>query len=186
MSHTALLDLCFLTDTTLQLDDWVLCRIYKKNSTHEKSAGEIIGSGSSVEQHSVESPISSPSSHLDDVLDSLPELEPSYLNLRRMDSLKALLHDDKINLQKLGSGNFDWATLAGLSTLPEVVAESWQQGLKLRGFVNGGFNMSVGGAGGSVRKQFKGSLGNGFDEEVQSEIKMCPNPGLNEFGSGFV
>ncbi|CAM8896763.1 unnamed protein product [Rhodiola kirilowii] len=113
-----------------KLDDWVLCRIYKKNSSQQK-AGQIFGSGSSMEQ-SVESPASSMSmsSHLDDVLDSLPELEPGYVNLRRMDSLKALLHEDKINLQKLGSGNFDWATLAGLSTLEEEVATGSNQSQK--------------------------------------------------------
>ncbi|KAL9663178.1 hypothetical protein QQ045_028017 [Rhodiola kirilowii] len=110
-----------------KLDDWVLCRIYKKNSSQQK-AGQISGSGSSMEQ-SLGSPASSMSmsSHLDDVLDSLPELEPGYVNLRRMDSLKALLHEDKINLQKLGSGNFDWATLAGLSTLEEEVATGSNQ-----------------------------------------------------------
>ncbi|KAG6424366.1 hypothetical protein SASPL_114783 [Salvia splendens] len=56
-----------------KLDDWVLCRIYKKNSNKEYSHD---------------------SSQYDDVLDSLP--------------------DQKLNLQRLSSGNFDWATLAGL------------------------------------------------------------------------
>ncbi|KAL1563683.1 NAC domain-containing protein ja2l [Salvia divinorum] len=82
-----------------KLDDWVLCRIYKKNS-----------SGSKEYSHDSSS---SCSSQYDDVLDSLPDLDYRYLS---MDSLKnsQLQDDQKLNLQRLSSGNFDWATLAGL------------------------------------------------------------------------
>lgn len=142
---------------------------------------------SNKERLNVGSPASSPSSHLDDVLDSLPELEPSHVNLRSMNSLKALLQDDKINLQKLGSGNFDWATLAGLSSLQEVMAGSQcqsQQGQNqnLNLFINDGFTpgMYQPGLG-----QFQGGFGNRFDEEVQSDIKTGQVSGLFGYGSGF-
>ncbi|CAM8988661.1 unnamed protein product [Rhodiola kirilowii] len=167
-----------------KLDDWVLCRIYKKNSSQQKI--DQTASVSSKDQMSVGSPASSPSSHLDDVLelDSIPELEPSHMNnLRRMNSLKALLQDNKINLQKLGSGNFDWATLAGLSTLPEVMAGSQphsQQAQNLNVFGNDVYATGMYQPGWN---QFQGSFGNRFDEEVQSEIKTGQSSDL--LGSGF-
>lgn len=37
-----------------------------------------------------------------------------------MNSLRNLQQDDKLNLQHLGSGNFDWATLAGFNSFPEL------------------------------------------------------------------
>uniref|UniRef100_A0A7N0SXV8 NAC domain-containing protein n=1 Tax=Kalanchoe fedtschenkoi TaxID=63787 RepID=A0A7N0SXV8_KALFE len=175
-----------------KLDDWVLCRIYKKNSSQQKA---VQSASVSSKEQSVGSPdASSPSSHLDDVLDSLPELEPSYVNLRRMNSLKALLQDDKINLQTLGSGNFDWATLAGLSTLPEVVAGSQphsHQAQNLNVYSN---DVNAPGGYQSGWSQFMGSFGNQFDEEVQSEIKMGradgsvawgQSSGLFGYGSGY-
>uniref|UniRef100_A0A7N0RER4 NAC domain-containing protein n=1 Tax=Kalanchoe fedtschenkoi TaxID=63787 RepID=A0A7N0RER4_KALFE len=171
-----------------KLDDWVLCRIYKKNSSQLKA-----GRNASVlsQDQCAGSPASSLSSHLDDVLDSLPELEPSSVNLRRMSSLRALLQDDKINLQKLGSGNFDWVTLAGLSTLPEVAAGpqplQQPQAQNMNGFINDVYapGMYQNGWG-----QFQGSFGNRFDEEVESEIKMgrvdgSGGSGLYGYGSGF-
>ncbi|XP_051146773.1 NAC domain-containing protein JA2-like isoform X2 [Andrographis paniculata] len=89
-----------------RLDDWVLCRIYKKNSTGQKPVGP---SGSQTGEYSHGSPPSSPSSQYDDVLDSLPEMD-----LPRMNNGSP---PKKLNLQQLGSGDFDWATLAGLSPI---------------------------------------------------------------------
>ncbi|KAK4484884.1 hypothetical protein RD792_007485 [Penstemon davidsonii] len=99
-----------------RLDDWVLCRIYKKNSTGEKSD---VSSMQSKEYSHASS--SSSSSQYNDVVESLPEIDHRFFSLPRMNSLKNLQQGDhKLNLQLLGSGNFDWATLAGLNPLPEL------------------------------------------------------------------
>ncbi|CAH1449903.1 unnamed protein product [Lactuca virosa] len=55
-----------------RLDDWVLCRIYKKNSSAQK---HISGGAPTTEQSHGSS--SSSSSQFDDVLESLPEIEDS-------------------------------------------------------------------------------------------------------------
>ncbi|XP_059662617.1 NAC domain-containing protein JA2L-like [Cornus florida] len=93
-----------------KLDDWVLCRIYKKNSGGQKP----VLSFPSVEHSHGSS--SSSSSQFDDVLESLPDIDDRLFALPRMSSLKAM-H----KLQNLTSGNFDWASLAGISSLPELV-----------------------------------------------------------------
>ncbi|XP_021726068.1 NAC domain-containing protein 72-like [Chenopodium quinoa] len=110
-----------------KLDDWVLCRIYKKNSSAAKPT-------ISKETSTTGETSSSSSSHLDDVLESLPEIDDRSFVLPRMNSLKnnnnvAQQHqhqqqqqqqqNDKFNLQQLGSGSFDWAVLAGLTAAPE-------------------------------------------------------------------
>ncbi|KAK4398401.1 NAC domain-containing protein JA2L [Sesamum angolense] len=95
------------------LDDWVLCRIYKKNSSAQKPAISNVQS----KDYSLGSSSSS-SSQYDDVLESLPEIDDRFFSLPRMNSLKNFQQEDqKLNLQHLGSGNFDWATLAGLNPL---------------------------------------------------------------------
>ncbi|KAG6387343.1 hypothetical protein SASPL_152530 [Salvia splendens] len=102
-----------------KLDDWVLCRIYKKNSSGQyRNAANAGGVPSKEYSHDSSS---SCSSQYDDVLDSLPELDGRYFS---MDSLKTsqLQDDQKLNLQRLNSENFNWATLAGLSPLlPELI-----------------------------------------------------------------
>ncbi|KAL7087731.1 hypothetical protein ACP275_13G086600 [Erythranthe tilingii] len=106
-----------------KLDEWVLCRIYKKNSSAQKSA--IAGVQS--KEYSIGSSSSS-SSQYDDVMDSLPEINDRFFSLPRMDSLKNFQQEDqKLNLAHLGSGNFDWATLAGLNPLPEPGPDPAQQ-----------------------------------------------------------
>lgn len=74
-------------------------------------------------EHSSNGSSSSSSSHLDDVLESLPEIDNRFFALPRMNSLKNLQHDDKLmNFHnQLGSGNFDWASLAGLNPVAEFV-----------------------------------------------------------------
>lgn len=103
-----------------KLDDWVLCRIYKKNSSAAKPTIS--------KEHSTCETSSSSSSHLDDVLESLPEIDDRSFSLPRMNSLKnnnnvaqqqQQQQNDKFNLQQLGSGSFDWAVLAGLTSVPE-------------------------------------------------------------------
>ncbi|XP_040986433.1 NAC domain-containing protein JA2L-like [Juglans microcarpa x Juglans regia] len=102
-----------------KLDEWVLCRIYKKHSNSQKPTTSV----SSKEQ----SNDSSSSSHLDDVLESLPEIDNRFLALQRMNSLRNQQHDEKFNFQNLGSGNFDWASLLGVNTVPEHALENQAQ-----------------------------------------------------------
>ncbi|KAL0726886.1 hypothetical protein Bca4012_022979 [Brassica carinata] len=92
----------------LQLDDWVLCRIYKKTSASQRQT--VVSSVQAcLEDHSTNGSPSSSSSQLDDVLDSFPEMKDRAFDLPRMNSLRTLL-----------DGNFDWASLAGLNTMPEL------------------------------------------------------------------
>ncbi|KAF3442118.1 hypothetical protein FNV43_RR16034 [Rhamnella rubrinervis] len=105
-----------------KLDDWVLCRIYKKNSSSQKPMSSLLS-----KEHSNNGSSSSSSSHLDDVLDSLPEIDHRFFSLPRMNSLKTLQQDDKLNFQNLGSGNFDWASLAGLNPVAELVSGNQTQ-----------------------------------------------------------
>nr|AGV29489.1 putative NAC domain class transcription factor [Tamarix hispida] len=113
-----------------KLDDWVLCRIYNKTSS-SASKQELLGSGTdeymspsiSYRDHSTGagcagSPSSS-SSHIDQVLESLPEIGQQF-SPPRVNSLKTGQGpDDKLGLLRFGSGNLDWASLLGL-TAPAV------------------------------------------------------------------
>uniref|UniRef100_A0A5B7ARH0 Putative NAC domain-containing protein 72 n=2 Tax=Davidia involucrata TaxID=16924 RepID=A0A5B7ARH0_DAVIN len=98
-----------------KLDDWVLCRIYKKNSGGQKPMASV----PSIEHSHGSS--SSSSSQFDDVLDSLPDIDERFFTLPRLNSLKTMQHDDNIDFQNLNSACFDWASLAGVGSLPELV-----------------------------------------------------------------
>ncbi|KAJ4726261.1 NAC domain containing protein [Melia azedarach] len=114
-----------------KLDDWVLCRIYKKNSSSQKPMSTACVSS---KEHSNGS-CSSSSSHLDDVLESLPEID--VFALPRMNSLKTSQQlDEKINFQNLGSGNFDWASLAGLNSVPELLSSGQTQSQGVPSYAN--------------------------------------------------
>ncbi|XP_057540140.1 NAC domain-containing protein JA2L-like [Amaranthus tricolor] len=98
-----------------KLDDWVLCRIYKKKSSVAKPTIS--------KEHSTGGSSSTTSSHLD-VLEYLPEIDDRSFALPRMNSLKNNVgqqqqQNDKFNLLQFGSGSFDWAVLAGLTSAPE-------------------------------------------------------------------
>lgn len=95
-----------------KLDEWVLCRIYKKNSSGPKP---LMSGLHSSNEYSHGSSTSS-SSQFDDMLESLPEMDDRFSNLPRLNSLKA----EKFNLDRLDSANFDWAILAGLKPMPEL------------------------------------------------------------------
>ncbi|XP_047335016.1 NAC domain-containing protein JA2L-like [Impatiens glandulifera] len=99
-----------------KLDEWVLCRIYKKNSSADKPIAGIVNKEQS---HAGSS--SSSSSHFDDVLDSLPEINNGLFNQPRMNYLKTFQQqDDKQNIQTLTSTNFDWASLVGVGPVPDL------------------------------------------------------------------
>ncbi|CAN4075520.1 unnamed protein product [Withania somnifera] len=97
-----------------KLDEWVLCRIYKKNPSGIKP-------GLHSNEYSHGSSTSS-SSQFDDMLDSLPEMDD---RLPRLNSLKT----EKLNLERLDSANFDWAILAGLKPMPELGPANQSPGL---------------------------------------------------------
>ncbi|XP_071725882.1 NAC domain-containing protein JA2L-like [Rutidosis leptorrhynchoides] len=98
-----------------RLDEWVLCRIYKKNSSAQKT---LSGAQTTEQSHGSSS---SCSSQFDDVLESLPEIEDRFFNLPRVNSIKTFVQEDqKLNLQKYDSGNYDWASIAAFG-LPESV-----------------------------------------------------------------
>ncbi|KAD4178947.1 hypothetical protein E3N88_27538 [Mikania micrantha] len=93
-------------NNSTRLDDWVLCRIYKKNSSTENT----ISGGPSIE-HSHGSPSSS-SSQFDGVLDSLPTIDNTFLNFPTGHSGKSFTEvDQKIDIQKFDTGNYDWIGL---------------------------------------------------------------------------
>ncbi|KAF5730633.1 NAC domain class transcription factor isoform 1 [Tripterygium wilfordii] len=100
-----------------KLDEWVLCRIYKKNSSGQKPIATV-----SSKEYSTNGSLSTCSSHLDDVLDSLPEIDDRFFNLPRMNSLRTSQRDEKVNLHNLGSGSLDWASLAGINSMAEQFA----------------------------------------------------------------
>lgn len=134
----------------------MLCRIYKKNSSAQKPA---IPCGVQSKEYSLGSSSSS-SSQYDDVMDSLPEINDRFFSLPRMDSLKNFQQEDQkvLNLANLGSGNFDWATLAGLNPLPELGPAQQPQ------INNNNINCQ--------NDMYAPSLGgNVGDEEVQSGIR---------------
>ncbi|XP_010278292.1 PREDICTED: NAC domain-containing protein 72-like [Nelumbo nucifera] len=107
------------------LDDWVLCRIYKKHSNAEKS----VQNAWNKEQTHTSS--SSSSSHLDDVLESLPEIDDQFFQLPRIDSLRNLqLREDKPNVQSIDTGKFDWVSSGGMGSSSQPINNNPTQRLE--------------------------------------------------------
>nr|GEY84212.1 NAC domain-containing protein 72-like [Tanacetum cinerariifolium] len=88
------------------LDDWVLCRIYKKNSSAEKTFPEQ----AKTEPSHISS--SSSSSQFDDVLDSFPNTIPAmdnkYLSFQNNKTTLAEDEDQKVDM----TANYGWARIA--------------------------------------------------------------------------
>lgn len=157
-----------------------MCRIYKKNSSSSKPISNI----PCTKAHSNGSSSSS-SSHLDDVLESLPEIDDRFFSLPRMNSSRLSQPDEKINLQNLGSGSFDWATLAGISSLPELISGVQSHGQPPAAAVNTANQMFIPSLPPLIQAE----------EEVQSglrtqRIDSVMNPGFfqqnsNAFTQGF-
>ncbi|KAI3868693.1 hypothetical protein MKX03_007493 [Papaver bracteatum] len=111
-----------------RLDDWVLCRIYKKNSSAQKavsSSSEVNSMTTSKEQSSNVTSSSSSSSQFDDVLDSLPEINDRFFSLPRVNSLKNFRDQENklmMNFQNLDTSKFDWSSLAAMASFPELNA----------------------------------------------------------------
>nr|WLO57482.1 NAC transcription factor 23 [Rheum palmatum] len=104
-----------------KLDDWVLCRIYKKSTSGVKPiAGEA-----SNEQSTGGSPTSTSSSYLDDVMESsFPEIDDRFFGVAMMNnnSLTGTEQEGQKTpgLQSFGSGCFDWNMWAEMIDGPGV------------------------------------------------------------------
>ena len=107
------------------------------------------------------------------MLESLHELDDRLFALPRMNSLKTLQHDEKMGFQNLGSGNFDWASLAGLNSVTEFIP-SGQTQIQTQGIPNNGNNDVYVPTMPPTRCQIDTSInkvGNSVKEEVQSGFK---------------
>lgn len=89
-----------------QLDDWVLCRIYKKNSSAEKAFSERPKTEPSHNSSS------SSSSQFEDVRDSFPDTIPAmddkYLSFQNNKTTFTEDEDQKVDM----GTNYDWASIA--------------------------------------------------------------------------
>ncbi|KAL3733711.1 hypothetical protein ACJRO7_023128 [Eucalyptus globulus] len=163
-----------------KLDEWVLCRIYKKSSGGQKPSTST--SSSKEQSHGSHSP----SSSLDNMLETLPEINDQRFALPHANSLRIAQHqqqqqqqqqqrhEQKPSLQALmGSGSFDWATLASLNLEPQQqlvpVSQPQPQGLVNYGG-NDVFVPQMNRLDGLQRQQLGGSA----NEEVQSGIRTQP------------
>ncbi|XP_007021328.2 PREDICTED: NAC domain-containing protein 72 [Theobroma cacao] len=151
-----------------KLDDWVLCRIYKKNSSAQKPLSSVAS-----KEHSNNGSSSSSSSQLDDMLESFPELDDRYFGLPRMNSLKTLQNDAKTGFHNLGSGNLDWASLAGLNSVRELVpsGQTQTQSQGIPGYGNNDVYVPTMQPTLCQMDTSTNKIGNSVDEEVQSGLR---------------
>ncbi|KAK1391702.1 NAC domain-containing protein [Heracleum sosnowskyi] len=154
-----------------RLDDWVLCRIYKKNSSAQKTLSAGIASTENSHSHGSSS---SCSSQFNDVMESLPEIDDRFFALPRMNSLS-----DKLNFQNLGSGNFDWAALAEQVSGGPAAAGNQTQGL----ISNKNNNNSPNGV--YVPCNLISQPG-GVDTKIERSIDEEVQSGLRNHGSEFM
>ncbi|KAK8643843.1 hypothetical protein V6N13_013120 [Hibiscus sabdariffa] len=151
-----------------KLDDWVLCRIYKKNSSAQKSFSIV---PSKEDSHNGSS--SSSSSHLDDMLESFPELDDRFFALPRVNSLKTLQNDEKTGFNNLGCGVLDWASLAGLNLVPELVPNGQTQTQGVPSYGNNDLYVPTMPPALSLSQMDMSTskAGNSVEEEVQSGLR---------------
>lgn len=121
----------------------MLCRIYKKNSSAEKTF-----SGDPSNEQSQGSPTSS-SSQFDSVLDSLPAMDDTFLNFSTSNSVKAFNEDDqKTGIQKFDTGNYDWMSAGafGFHETPNATSMdpsfNMQNGIRTQRMENSGYLFS--------------------------------------------
>ncbi|CAL9220960.1 unnamed protein product [Arabidopsis halleri] len=109
-----------------KLDDWVLCRIYKKQSSAQKQAyNNLMTSGREYSNNG--SSTSSSSHQYDDVLESLHEIDNRSLGFAAGSSNSLpRSHRPVLTNQKTGfhglarEPSFDWANLVGQNSVPEL------------------------------------------------------------------
>ncbi|GMJ10205.1 hypothetical protein HRI_004689700 [Hibiscus trionum] len=143
-----------------KLDEWVLCRIYKKKSSGQKSFPIV-----SSKEQSTNGSSSSCSSQLDDMLESLPELDDRFFGLPRMNSLKTL--------QNMGIGSLDWANLGGLNSVAEFVPSGQTQAQSQVITSYGNNNVHVPGMHPTLCQMdiSTNKVGNSVEEEVESGLR---------------
>jgi len=107
----------------MQLDDWVLCRIYKKNSSAQKAVQNGVVPSNEHTQYSNGSSSSS-SSQLEDVLESLPSIDERCFAMPRVNTLQQQQHhEEKVNVQNLGAGGLmDWTNPSVLNSVVDFVS----------------------------------------------------------------
>ncbi|XP_014505280.1 NAC domain-containing protein 72 [Vigna radiata var. radiata] len=173
--------------TGTKLDDWVLCRIYKKNSSAQKAAQNGVVSSREYTQYSNGSSSSS-SSHLDDVLESLPTIDERCFAMPRVSTMQAQ-QEEKVSIhQNLGAGGLvDWANPAVLNSVGEFVSGNNQVVQEqTQGMVNyGGCNdLYV-----PTFCHVESTLPQKMEEEVQSGVRSQNNNNpwfvQNEFTQGY-
>lgn len=191
-------------NTGSRLDDWVLCRIYKKNSSAQRAASNGTVSSREYTQYSNGSSSSS-SSHLDDVMESLPEIG-GFTRPRVGGAMQQQREERERlnnNLQSGGGGGLglvDWSNINNPSVLNSLAAAGFvpvnqeaQQGQN-QGMMNFG-----GGGGGGYNDLYVPSLpnlcqvessekmGKPVEEEVQSGVRtqQVENPGFFAGSNGF-
>nr|QDX01727.1 NAC domain-containing protein NAC88 [Medicago sativa subsp. falcata] len=107
-----------------KLDDWVLCRIYKKNSSSQKE----IPTFSTKECSNGSSPSSS--SQVDEMLDSFLEIDDQSFALPRVTSLRMLQQEEKFGFHNMGAGLFsDWVNPTDIESSPEFGLGNQSQGM---------------------------------------------------------
>ncbi|TKY49068.1 NAC domain-containing protein 55 [Spatholobus suberectus] len=168
-----------------KLDDWVLCRIYKKNSSAQKAVQNGVVSSNEHTQYSNGSS-SSCSSHLDDVLESLPAIDERCFAVPRVNSMQQQQQGQKLNVPNLGAGGLvDWANPAVLNSVADFVSGNQVVQDQTQGMVNyGGCNdlyvPTMCHVDSSVIPQK-------MEEEVQSGVRTqrVENSWFNDFAQGF-
>ncbi|XP_020203278.1 NAC domain-containing protein 72 [Cajanus cajan] len=131
MHEYRLLDSSRKNNGGTKLDDWVLCRIYKKNSSAQKAAQNGVVSSNEHTQYSNGSSSSS-SSHLDEVLESLPEIDESCFMVPRVNAMPQH-REEKLNLG--AGGLMDWANPV-LSSVGDFVSGNPMVQAQTQGMVN--------------------------------------------------
>ncbi|XVE50341.1 hypothetical protein DITRI_Ditri01bG0154600 [Diplodiscus trichospermus] len=149
-----------------KLDEWVLCRIYKKNSGAQKPLSSV-----SSKEYSNNGSSSSSSSQLDDMLESLPALDDRFFALPRMNSLKTLQNDQKTGFTNLGSGNLDWASLAGLNSVSEFAPSGQTQSRGIPSYGNNDVYVPTMPPTLCQMDTSSSKVGNSIEEEVQSGLR---------------
>ncbi|XP_010545806.1 PREDICTED: NAC domain-containing protein 19-like [Tarenaya hassleriana] len=105
-----------------KLDDWVLCRIYKKNSSAQK---QIHNSVLTNREYSNNGSSTSSSSHFDDVLQSIHEIDDQSFHFTGSNrSMPFNLPEQKSGfIANLGTSDFNWSSLADThNSAPELGA----------------------------------------------------------------
>ncbi|CAL9218736.1 unnamed protein product [Arabidopsis halleri] len=101
-----------------KLDDWVLCRIYKKQSSAQKQVYENVITSAREFSNNGTSSTTSSSSHFEDVLDSfhheIDNRNFQFSNPNRFSSLRPDITEQKTGFNGLAdTSNFDWGSFAG-------------------------------------------------------------------------